>query len=189
MISSKYNFFIEIINKTIEWQHWVTLVLEEETMNKKDIIDYVIESPQNSNPAVLSTMLDSFEKGDNKEEIELSATENKVYTPETGKVYKKVTVNVPAPPSDYSSAQVVINNEEALYTWELWLPIIESNQITMEECSNSGTYVVPLYKGTMVTEERGGAPAPTITGNCTYDNGTLTITGDCTINFGGSSEE
>ena len=158
-------------------------------MTKQDVIEYVMNTPHNTNPAVLSTILNEFGVSDNKQEIELSATENKVYTPAEGKVYNKVTVNVPAPPSDYSSAQVVINNEEALYTWELWLPIIESNQITMEECSNSGTYVVPLYKGTMVTEERGGAPAPTITGDCTYNNGTLTITGDCTINFGGSSEE
>lgn len=157
-------------------------------ITKQDVINYVTESPHNTNKAVLSSILDQYAVNDNKTEIELLAQENKVYIPAEGKVYNKVTVNVPAPASDYSSAQVVINNEEALYTWELWLPIIESNQITMEECSSSGTYVVPLYKGTMVTEERGGAPAPTITGDCTYDNGTLTITGDCTINFGGSSE-
>ena len=29
--------------------------------------------------------------------VELSATENKVYTPDDGEAYKKVTVNVPAP--------------------------------------------------------------------------------------------
>lgn len=157
-------------------------------MTKQEVINYITETPGNTNPAVLSSILNEFGASDNKQEIELSATENKVYTPAEGKVYNKVTVNVPVPVSDYSSAQVVIVNDEALYTWEFWLPIIESNQITMEECSNSGTYIVPLYKGTMVTE-RGGAPAPTVTGDCTYDNGTLTITGDCTINFGGSSGE
>ena len=66
-------------------------------MTKKDIIDYVLNSPWNSNPAVLNGMLDNFQSGDDKEEIELSATENKVYTPEEGKVYNKVTVNVPGP--------------------------------------------------------------------------------------------
>lgn len=66
-------------------------------MTKNDILAYVTETPTNTNRAVLSHMLDSFESGDNKQEIELSATENKVYTPDEGKVYKKVTVNVPVP--------------------------------------------------------------------------------------------
>ena len=154
-------------------------------MTKQDIINYVVETPTNTNKAVLSDLLDEFAVGDNKQEIELSATENKVYTPDNGKVYKKVTVNVPAPVSDYSSAEVVVVNNEALYTWEFWLPIIDSNKITIVECSNSGTYTVPLYKGTIVAEAHGGAPEPTITGDCTYDSGTLTITGNCTINFDG----
>lgn len=65
-------------------------------MTKKDIIDYLNETPHNTNPAVVDGMLDSFQTGDNKEEIELVATENKkVYTPDSGKVYKKVTVRTP----------------------------------------------------------------------------------------------
>lgn len=64
-------------------------------MNKQDIINYVVNTPHNTNKAVLSDMLDEFAAGDNKIEVELVATENKVYTPETGKVYSKVTVNVP----------------------------------------------------------------------------------------------
>ena len=63
-------------------------------MTKQDIINYVVESPTNTNKAILSHMLDDFGTGDNKQEIELSATENKVYTPTEGKVYSKVTVNV-----------------------------------------------------------------------------------------------
>ena len=66
-------------------------------MTKNDILAYVTETPTNTNRAVLSHMLDSFESGDNKQEIELLAQENKVYTPAEGKVYNKVTVNVPAP--------------------------------------------------------------------------------------------
>lgn len=66
-------------------------------MTKQDIINYVMNTPHNTNAAVLSSMLDTFAANDNKEEIELSATENNIYTPETGKVYKKVTVNVPTP--------------------------------------------------------------------------------------------
>ena len=64
-------------------------------MTKNEVLDYVMLSPANTNRAVLSGLLSEFAAGDNKEEIELTATENKVYTPDTGKVYKKVTVNVP----------------------------------------------------------------------------------------------
>ena len=64
-------------------------------MTKQDIIAYVVNTPTNTNKAVLSDMLDNFAASDNKQEIELSATENKVYTPAEGKVYNKVTVNVP----------------------------------------------------------------------------------------------
>ena len=63
-------------------------------MTKQDILEYLGESPSNTNPAVISGMLEAYAKSDNKEEIELSATETKVYTPASGKVYKKVTVNV-----------------------------------------------------------------------------------------------
>ena len=66
-------------------------------MTKKEILEYVVNTPGNTNKAVLSGMLDAFAAGDNKEEIELSATENKVYTPDEGKVYNKATVNVPVP--------------------------------------------------------------------------------------------
>ena len=66
-------------------------------MTKQDILEYVRTTPYNTNVAVLDGMLETFGASDNKEEIELAATENKVYTPDEGKVYKKVTVNVPTP--------------------------------------------------------------------------------------------
>ena len=66
-------------------------------MTKQEVINYITETPGNTNPAVLSSILNEFGVSDNKQEIELSATENKVYTPAEGKVYKKVTVNVPVP--------------------------------------------------------------------------------------------
>ena len=64
-------------------------------MTKQEVIKYLTSTPGNTNPAVLSTILNEFGASDNKTEIELSATENKVYTPAEGKVYNKVTVNVP----------------------------------------------------------------------------------------------
>ena len=66
-------------------------------MTKQEILEYVVNTPGNTNKAVLSGMLDEFAKGDNKTEVALTATENRVYNPDTGKVYNKVTVNVPVP--------------------------------------------------------------------------------------------
>ena len=45
--------------------------------------------------------------------IDLSATENKVYTPDTGKAYKKVTVNVPSPTAKLSAWK---NDTAIVYT-------------------------------------------------------------------------
>lgn len=45
--------------------------------------------------------------------IDLSATENKVYTPDTGKAYKKVTVNVPTPTAKLSAWK---NDTAIVYT-------------------------------------------------------------------------
>lgn len=69
-------------------------------MTKQEILEYAVDTPTNTNKAVLSGMLDKFASGDNKTEIALTATENQVYTPEEGKVYNKVTVNVPPTPLD-----------------------------------------------------------------------------------------
>ena len=45
--------------------------------------------------------------------VELAATENKVYTPDTGKAYKKVTVNVPTPTAKLSAWK---NDTAIVYT-------------------------------------------------------------------------
>lgn len=83
-------------------------------ITKQDILDYVVYTAYNTNPSVLSSMLDEFATGDNKEEIELSATENKVYTPAEGKVYKKVTVNVPTYTTDFVTVNFEITNQKSI---------------------------------------------------------------------------
>ena len=149
-------------------------------MTKKEILDYITETPGNTNRAVLGGMLDSFESGDNKEEIELAATENKVYTPDEGKVYKKVTVNVPAPPSDITTAEVTVSTGEGggLEVHQVFLPILNDNKITITAVV-SGVSTVPLYKGSVTVYSN--TTSLQGTGDCQIDGDTITITGNCSI--------
>ena len=147
-------------------------------MTKNEVLDYVMLSPANTNRAVLSGLLDEFAVGDNKEEIELTATENKVYTPDEGKVYKKVTVNVPAPPSDITTAEVTaIYGGDDLDIDYLTIPTIADDVISLEVITE-GTFTVPLYKGVMKIES-GGSEATS--GDCEIVGDYIVITGDCTI--------
>lgn len=147
-------------------------------MTKQDIIDYIVKTPSNTNPAVLLGILDGFGSSDNKQEIELSATENKVYTPEEGKVYNKVTVNAPAPPSDITTATVTaIYGGGDLDIDYLAIPTIADNVISIDEITE-GVFTVPLYKGVMKIDA-GGSEATS--GNCENVGGYIVITGDCTI--------
>ena len=152
-------------------------------MTKQDILKYVKATPYNTNVAVLDGMLETFGNGDNKEEIELEDTENKVYTPDEGKVYSKVTVDVPAPLSDITTAEVILENNEALYTWEIYAPILDSNAIIIDQVSGGGTFTIPLYRGRAVLDGSDYSGVPTITGDCVYEDHNFIITGDCTIVF------
>ena len=80
-------------------------------MTKNDVLDYVMTTPHNTNRAVLSSILDSYVSSDNKQEIEFLGTENGVFTPKEGKVFNKVTVNVPIPVEIELSA-----TENTIYT-------------------------------------------------------------------------
>ncbi len=146
-------------------------------MTKEDIINYVLKTPSNTNPAVLSGILDDFGGSDNKQEIELSATENKVYTPAEGKVYNKVTVNVPAPPSDITTATVTaIYGGDDLDIDYLTIPII-ANDIISIDAITEGVFTVPLYKGVIKI----GTTSEATSGNCEKVGDYIIITGDCTI--------
>lgn len=146
-------------------------------MTKQDIIDYVMTTPHNPNKAVLSTMLDSFEVSDNKKEIEFLATENGVFTPHEGKVFNKVTVNVPAPPSDITTATVTaIYGGDDLDIDYLTIPIIANDVISIDAITE-GVFTVPLYKGVMKI----GTTSEATSGNCEKVGDYIIITGDCTI--------
>ena len=147
-------------------------------MDKNDVIEYVMNTPHNTNPAVLSTILNEFGASDNKQEIELSATENKIYTPEEGKVYNKVTVNVPAPPSDITTATVTaIYGGDDLDIDYLTIPTIANDVISLEVITE-GTFTVPLYKGVM---KIGTSTSEATSGDCENVGDYIVITGDCTI--------
>ena len=146
-------------------------------MTKQEVINYIVETPGNTNPAVLSSILNEFGASDNKQEIELSATENKVYTPEEGKVYNKVTVNVPAPPSDITTATVTaIYGGDDLDIDYLTIPIIVNDVISIDAITE-GIFTVPLYKGVMKI----GTTSEATSGNCEKVGDYIIITGDCTI--------
>lgn len=159
-------------------------------MTKNDILAYVTETPTNTNRAVLSHMLDSFESGDNKQEIELSATENKVYTPDEGKVYKKVTVNVPAPASDFSTAEVTLQITSAQTDAMIIIPsvitspmdAISNNLYNPTTAGTQQVITVPLYKGSLIINGMWDSEVTvTTSGNVQVMDRSFLITGDCAI--------
>ena len=150
-------------------------------MTKQEILEYAVDTPTNTNKAVLSGMLDKFASGDNKTEIALTATENKVYTPEEGKVYNKVTVNVPAPPSDITTAQVTLAyGGGGMVNNYIGFPTIENNVLYSSIVEAEGTYTVPLYKGSIVISTNGQA-ASVVSGDAEISDGNIIVTGDCSL--------
>ena len=146
-------------------------------MTKQEVINYIVETPGNTNPAVLSTILNEFGASDNKQEIEFLATENGVFTPHEGKVFNKVTVNVPAPPSDITTATVTaIYGGDDLDIDYLTIPIIANDVISIDAITE-GIFTVPLYKGVMKI----GTTSEATSGNCEKVGDYIIITGDCTI--------
>ena len=146
-------------------------------MTKQEVINYITETPGNTNPAVLSSILNEFGVSDNKQEIEFLATENGVFTPHEGKVFNKVTVNVPAPPSDITTATVTaIYGGDDLDIDYLTIPTIANNVISIDAITE-GVFTVPLYKGVMKI----GTTSEATSGNCEKVGDYIIITGDCTI--------
>lgn len=155
-------------------------------VTKNDVLDYVMTSPYNTNRQVLSSILDSFVSSDNKEEIELNVTENKVYTPEEGKVYKKVTVNVPA--NNLELVEVTITSESMGNFYNIYIPHYDSKNnfsgTVILAGTDTQTISVPIDKTNGLSGVMCDIPLATtvtVTGGITYTAGEFEITGTGTI--------
>lgn len=120
---------------------------------KEKILNYVSKTPYNTNRAVLSGMLDALvEQGDTivpKTEIELIAHENKIYTPDEGKVYNKVTVDVPTEETFDSATFNITRTSSAISEDDLIVIFPYYDETTgslmiYNDSITTGTYTVPV---------------------------------------------
>ena len=118
---------------------------------------------------------------------ELTATENKVYQKD-GEVYNKVTVNVEGGggSSDFSTAEVTVTlaEDSATYYWSL--PVISDNPKKIivnnyeQTVGEPVTNKVPLYGGVLeIYFDSSKDTITDVTGNATFEDNLLTITGNC----------
>ena len=175
-------------------------------MTKQDIIDYVLDSPQNTNKAVLNSILNQFEEAvataaateaDANDPVAeaITITENGTTNAPEGTVYNKVTVNVPAPVSDFSTAQVTIVDNAGGHSFygpflteeheDINSATLYSADIVTEETSPL-TRTIVLYKGKAIISFTGTVSVG-CTGNATSSGISFSakpyavVTGDATI--------
>ena len=124
-------------------------------MNKQDIIDYVLKTPSNTNPAVLDTMLNELSGGSGSSDFTTA----------------ELTLDI----SENNNSQIVV---PVVYSQS---PSIIATIITNTGPSPAhDTIIVPLYKGRLVlTGTIDGIVS--VSGDCEYQQGSFLITGDCTI--------
>lgn len=115
----------------------------------------------------------------------LSVTENGTYS-EEGKAYSPVTVNVAGAASDFSTAEVEVINTTA--------DLVSVSAVSIRDTPSSAiaafgtimadsdrTYTAPLYKGVCTWKITAADAVVAVTGDISYDNGNVFITGDGTI--------
>lgn len=161
-------------------------------MTKQDIINYVTETPQNTNPAILNTMLNQLDSGGggSSESSDLSyATVNVTYTlPESVDSLEGATftgyiraVRYVTEFDYYNQAVSFIYGEESLPSSDLGtlqqfnVPLYKDYKTTLSYL----TWYVPdvgnLYVDTMNSS--------VISGNAEIIYNEILITGECTLNI------
>lgn len=112
----------------------------------------------------------------------LTATENDTYTAPEGKAYSPVTVNVPAPASDFSTATItIVDPDELMETF--YGPVIVDGRAdhTFQGDPSDGITVI-LYDGKAVVEYSADGVA-TVSGNVTEEDHKYLVTGNATFTF------
>lgn len=108
-------------------------------MAKEDIIKYVMNTPENTNPSVLKTMLDNMGSTHSKIEVELTVTESGIYTPtDSNTVFNKITVEIPFELVIFN-VEVINNSNDYLYYYTPHLD--DTNEIIVFDTVESGQTV------------------------------------------------
>ena len=122
-------------------------------MDKQQIIDFICFTPENTNPAVLGTVLDEYASSSGREPVidSITLTENGTYEAEEGvDGYSPITVNVPSG-SGYTKT-VLWTNDDPTAPFKEDLIITFDEQIPSSELRN--TYVYIAYCGAVGTFDR-----------------------------------
>lgn len=83
--------------------------------------------------------------------------------------------------SDFSTAQVTLVNNSSVLESAIVVVVPEYNCLLGEYGEiPSGTYTMPLYKGTLILSTN-GLGSVSVSGACEYADDQFIITGDCTI--------
>lgn len=145
-------------------------------MTIKDILNYVITTPNNTNPSVLKSMLNSLEGGGGiTPSGTISISTNGDYDVSA---FASASVLVPSDSGDFSTAQVEIMGNGALL-----LPACVSDMgiagITTNAFGDGASAIVPLWKGHLYCTS---SSIIEVSGNAEliYE-GVIDIYGDCII--------
>lgn len=118
----------------------------------------------------------------------LNVTENGTYAPPAGTAYSPVVVNVEGGggSSDFSTAEVEVINTTADLVSVLAVSIRDTPSSAIVPfgtimADSDRTYTVPLYKGVCSWKITPADAVVGVTGDISYDNGNIFITGDGTI--------